>query len=65
VGPEIAEKLRVDLPDLRTILITGFLRDQLSEALEGWNVDCVLEKPFQLDELIEAVGRAFVGPGAP
>lgn len=59
VGPEIADALREDLPGLKTILITGYLESQLREELEGCTVDCVLEKPFQLEEFMRAVEDAL------
>jgi CheY-like chemotaxis protein len=59
VGPEIAETLRGELPVLKTILITGYLQSQLHDALEDCQIDCVLEKPFQLDEFMAAVEDAL------
>jgi CheY-like chemotaxis protein len=59
VGPEIAKALKARLPQLRTILITGYLRSQLRDELDACDIDCVLEKPFQLDEFMRAVEAAL------
>ena len=57
-GLHVSEALRAVNPELRTILITGFpSRDLLSES-DRCGVLQLLEKPFNLDDLQEALEEA-------
>jgi DNA-binding response OmpR family regulator len=57
-GVQIARALQVLNPELRTILITGFSSADLREELERLGGCELIEKPFPLRELHEAVSRA-------
>jgi YesN/AraC family two-component response regulator len=60
-GPELARRLRSDLPDLRVILMSGYTDD--AYVLHGALEDDVrfLGKPFAPDELSVAVRAALDG----
>ncbi len=57
-GVQIARALQVLNPELRTILITGFPSTDLREDLERLGGCELIEKPFPLRELLDAVSRA-------
>ena len=57
-GTLIAEEARRTHPGLRVVVITGAGPDEIREAERNPAVDCVLAKPFDLDQLEEALGLA-------
>ncbi len=57
-GLHVATVLRGVLPDIRTILMTGFAsKDLRANAKEAQVIDFI-EKPFGLDEMLDSVQRA-------
>lgn len=57
-GAELATAIRRISPDLRVILVTAY-----AEMLDSWgadlsNVDCVVSKPFRLQDLRRALSDA-------
>lgn len=61
-GLYVADTLRAVRPDLRTILITGFLTEDLRGDAERARVFDVIPKPFSLDRFEQAVGHATGAP---
>ncbi|MDP6981153.1 MAG: response regulator [Myxococcota bacterium] len=57
-GLHVSEALRAVNPDLRTILITGFSSQDLLSESDRCGVLQLLEKPFNLTDLQEAVENA-------
>jgi CheY-like chemotaxis protein len=56
-GPEVARRARAGRPGLRVLLMTGHGGEALAEA--GTDGDDLLEKPFTVEALAEAVRRAL------
>jgi len=54
-GLRVSEVLRSVNPDLQTILITGFASSDLEDEARSAGVAGFLEKPFELDEMVEAL----------
>ena len=52
-GIDLAEYAKSHAPDLPVIFITGFNHN--AQALENIGVDRLLEKPFSIDEMVNAV----------
>ena len=62
-GPELAERLRHDLPDLPVLLVTGYAPEDVAPAgVVGLGTD-LLQKPFTPATLLERV-RALLGASA-
>jgi signal transduction histidine kinase len=58
-GAELLVKARTVRPELKALVISGFSD---TEALAASGVDApILAKPFSLDQLLEAVGKAATG----
>ncbi|MFQ5805781.1 MAG: response regulator [Phycisphaerae bacterium] len=64
-GLHVSEALRAVVPELRTILITGYPSFDLRNEAQKHHVSKFIEKPFELDELREAVRRAGSATPAP
>lgn len=54
-GLHVSEVLRSVNPDLQTILITGFASSDLEDEARSAGVAGFLEKPFELEEMVEAL----------
>ena len=39
------------------VLITAFCDDRVRQGARQWGADCVLSKPFEIDRLVDVVGR--------
>lgn len=52
-GVDLARELQAENPDLRVLIITGFPREQLS--IGDSPIHSILEKPFGIDEFLQAV----------
>ena len=59
-GIEVSEVLRAVDPNLQTILITGFPSSDLRSDAEDATVHRLIEKPFELREMVKAVEDAAV-----
>jgi CheY-like chemotaxis protein len=57
-GPEAAEILRLDRPELRVLYATGWAGDKLLQYGLAESAD-VLHKPFTPDELLARVEQAL------
>lgn len=58
-GLEILERAKRQNPDVRVVFVTGHPhRDIMREGFEK-GAYCVLEKPFSVDEFVNAVARAL------
>lgn len=57
-GLDVSESLRKSNPHLTTIIITGYAAQELRDRAEGFEVFAFLEKPFELDDLRNALRRA-------
>jgi len=64
-GLQVAEVLGAIRPDLATIMITGFPSRDLRAAAERARILHFVEKPFELEEIREAVDEAALRGGAP
>lgn len=58
-GIEVGEALRVGLPQLRILLMTGFPTADLQAEAERVGIDGFLEKPFALEDLSNAIEAAL------
>jgi len=54
-GLDVARALQVEAPDLRTILITGYLESDLARQSHSDEIIHVLEKPFELQDFLACV----------
>jgi two-component system cell cycle sensor histidine kinase/response regulator CckA len=54
-GPELACRLRAKWPDLPVLFVTGYSADRLTRSDAVGAHDRVLEKPYQLDELVRTI----------
>jgi len=57
-GLEVSESLRKLNHRLTTIIITGYLGNELRARAEESNIFAFLEKPFELDDIRKLVRRA-------
>jgi CheY-like chemotaxis protein len=57
-GIEVAETLREDRPDVKTIIITGYPSPELRTKAEHAGVWALLEKPFSVQDIRDALRRA-------
>ena len=64
-GLHVSEALKAVNPNLHTILITGFPSKDLLNESDRCGVLQLLEKPFDLDELQQAVKRAALADKTP
>lgn len=60
-GSDLATEIRRRAPGLPVVLVTAY-----AEMLDSWgadlsNVDCVVSKPFRLDDLRVALAEAMTG----
>jgi len=61
-GLQVAEALRAVRPDLQTIVVTGFGSDDLRGEADRSRVWQFIEKPFELDRIVQAVESAVTAP---
>jgi two-component system cell cycle sensor histidine kinase/response regulator CckA len=59
-GPELACRLRAKWSDLPVLFVTGYSADRLARSGAVGPHDRVLEKPYQLDELVRTI-RDMIG----
>jgi CheY-like chemotaxis protein len=59
-GFDVTNKLRETIPNLSTILITGYPAPNLEPKAMGSQIKAVLYKPFSVEDLREAVRKATV-----
>ena len=58
-GIRVAAALHQRNPELQTILITGFSADSVMREIDGPPVIRCIEKPFDIDEFVAAVGETL------
>lgn len=58
LGVEVARALQIAEPRLQTVVITAFPSQDLREEVERLGACELIEKPFRLDALQDAIGRA-------
>lgn len=63
-GLHFLTRIRAQRPDCRIVLMTGMVTETLREAAAQFGVRMVLEKPFALNELQEALGLGTPSAGA-
>lgn len=61
-GPEVAARLRAIQPDVRVLLVSGYPPEDTARRLGKNRADGYLQKPFSLDELIDAVTNLIHRP---
>lgn len=64
-GLHVSAALRVVWASLRTIVITGFASNDLRSEANKAGLYGFVEKPFELDEIVDAVRRAMEAPEKP
>lgn len=57
-GLQLIRGLRLLNPQLRSVLMTGFVSCDITGEREELGISCLLEKPFELAEIVEAVAQA-------
>lgn len=64
-GPELADRLKAISPDLPVLYMSGYSEVEVTESLAGDPSTRLLEKPFTMEELLQAVrGALDAGSGA-
>ena len=58
-GLEIAEIFRIENPDIKLLLITGYSVDAISQHTSADQFYGLIPKPFKLDEIAVAVNKAL------
>lgn len=56
-GQECVARLHAEFPALKAVLTTGYIDDELMENYREHGFIAVLPKPFQLERLVQTVGR--------
>jgi two-component system cell cycle sensor histidine kinase/response regulator CckA len=56
MGPELVAELRRDLPGARVVYVSGYADEEAWRRIEEEPGAAVLQKPFPLAQLLEAVG---------
>ncbi len=56
-GWEVVKRIKSKTPHLPVVLITGWGTELDEETIEKSGVDLIIGKPFQVHEVLEAVGR--------
>ena len=62
-GPELARRIRAHRPDLQVLYVSGHPADELKRLGVPDSGRAHLRKPFSIDTLGAAVGRALCWPG--
>ncbi len=63
-GLELAQKLRECQPDLPVILTCGFTTNVDQQKLAETKISQVLNKPFEMEDLVKAVSKITAGSGS-
>ena len=61
-GFDVSDRLQIDHPDLKTIVITGYPGPEVDRRREQARVHAFFEKPFDPEELATTVDRAAAEP---
>ena len=56
-GWEVVKRVKIKNPHIPVVLITGWGTELDEETIEKSGVDLIIGKPFQVHEVLEAVGR--------
>ena len=56
-GKECVARLKAEFPALKALLTTGYIDDELMETYREHGFLGVIPKPFQLDRLVQSLGR--------
>ena len=56
-GKECVARLKAEFPALKALLTTGYIDDELMETYRDNGFLGVIPKPFQLDRLVQSLGR--------
>jgi PAS domain S-box-containing protein len=56
-GKECVARLKAEFPALKALLTTGYIDDELMETYRDHGFLGVIPKPFQLDRLVQSLGR--------
>ncbi len=56
-GKECVARLKAEFPSLKALLTTGYIDDELMETYRDHGFLGVIPKPFQLDRLVQSLGR--------
>lgn len=57
-GLDILARLRKQYPDLKVLMVTGMKQESIAEEAKRLGADGVLYKPFDTDELLNAIEQA-------
>ncbi|MDB6070209.1 MAG: domain S-box, partial [Verrucomicrobiales bacterium] len=61
-GKECVARLKAEFPTIKALLTTGYIDDELMETYRDHGFLGVIPKPFQLDRLIQSLGRLLGTP---
>lgn len=62
-GPAFLREIRKKRPDVRTVLLTGgFIDDEIKSAIATRGIDALIQKPWDLSELIEQIRELVAEP---
>jgi len=56
-GLDILQKMKSVNPNVRSILITAYSDNKIKELARNAGVDVFINKPFMLDDILDAVGK--------
>ena len=58
-GPELIQQLRCFRSDIPVLIITGYAHLATNEQAKEWDCQACLAKPYDIDELKQALGLLF------
>jgi PAS domain S-box-containing protein len=56
-GTDVLKKLREFLPDLPVLMVSGYMEEEVTEALDGLEIQGFLQKPFSMSRLAKALEK--------
>lgn len=62
-GPAFLREIRKKRPDVRTVLLTGgFIDDEIQSAVATREIDALIQKPWDLSQLVEQIRGLVAEP---
>jgi FixJ family two-component response regulator len=54
-GVDVLYRMKSENPDVRVIIVSGFLEPELRTKMQQAGVQHFIEKPYMLDQLVETI----------
>jgi len=61
-GLDVSDAIRVNVPEMRTILITGFPSNELRQRATASKIARFVKKPFSLADIVDTVKEVLSDP---